>query len=68
MFDKFFLGGVCVALLFVFCDIFFRLGNTPEDVRQDQRELVDHNKIKRLLRGDFFYDDKLAILVFLSSR
>ena len=64
MFDKFFLGGVCVALLFVFCDIFFRLGNTPEDVRQDQRELVDHNKIKRLLRGDFFYDDKLAILVF----
>ncbi len=64
MFDKFFLGGACVALLFVFCDVFLRLGNTPEDVRQDQRELVDHNKIKRLLSGDFFYDDKRAILVF----
>ena len=67
VFDKFFICGVGLALLFILSDFIVRLERAPADTRQDQHEPLDHNKIERLLNGTSSYDEKRAILVFYQA-
>lgn len=62
--DKFFLCGAGFALVFIAVDLLVRLGNIPDNIRQDQHKPLDHNKIERLLNTATTYDEKQAIWIF----